>query len=129
MAPSDEELVEAFQRGDVSAFDQLVRRWDRKIQGVVYRLIGNHEEARDLSQEAFLKAYRALGTFKSESRFSSWLYQISINATRDPLRRPRPPVDHSLDDLEGAEEPALRDGRPSALELIESRDLASAIAA
>ncbi len=85
MSPTDEDLVVAFQSGDIPAFDQLVRRWDRKIQGVIYRLVGNHDEARDLSQEAFLKAYRALGTFKKEARFSSWLYQIAINATRDRL--------------------------------------------
>jgi RNA polymerase sigma-70 factor, ECF subfamily len=47
MAPSDEDLVAAFQSGDIPAFDQLVSRWDRRIQGVIYRLSGNHEEARD----------------------------------------------------------------------------------
>lgn len=129
MDPSDEDLVEAFQSGDVSAFDQLVRRWDRKIQGVVYRLVGNHEEARDLSQEAFLKAYRALGTFKKEARFSSWLYQIALNATRDRLRRRRRYHDVSLDDVEERPEASLRDGRPSAFELIESSDLSRMVAA
>src|SRR4051812_15103450 len=122
MSPSDEQLVEAFQSGDVAAFDLLVRRWDRKIQGVVYRLIGNHDEARDLSQEAFLKAYRALGTFKREARFSSWLYQIALNATRDRLRRRRR-QDVTLEDAEDHAEPALRDARPSALDLLESSDL------
>lgn len=129
MVPSDEELVEAFQSGDISAFDQLVRRWDRKIQGVVYRLVGNHEEARDLSQEAFLKAYRALGTFKREARFSSWLYQIALNATRDRLRRRRRHPDVSLDDMEERPDASLRDARPSAFELIESSDLSRVVAA
>jgi RNA polymerase sigma-70 factor (ECF subfamily) len=129
MSPSDEELVAAFQSGDIAAFDLLVRRWDRRIQGVVFRLVGNHEEARDLSQEAFLKAYRALGTFKKESRFSSWLYQIAINATRDRLRRRRRRTDVSLDEVEEGGEPSLRDAGPSALELIESSDLSRAVAA
>jgi RNA polymerase sigma-70 factor (ECF subfamily) len=129
MVPSDEDLVEAFQSGDISAFDQLVRRWDRKIQGVVYRLVGNHEEARDLSQEAFLKAYRALGTFKKEARFSSWLYQIALNATRDRLRRRRRHPDVSLDDMEERPDASLRDARPSALDLIESSDLSRLLAA
>jgi RNA polymerase sigma-70 factor (ECF subfamily) len=129
MAPTDEDLVEAFQSGDISAFDQLVSRWDRKIQGVAYRLVGNHEEARDVSQEAFLKAYRALGTFKKEARFSSWLYQIAVNATRDRLRRRRRHVDLSLDDIEERSETALRDAGPTALELIESSDLSRAVAA
>jgi RNA polymerase sigma-70 factor, ECF subfamily len=129
MTPSDEDLVVAFQSGDIPAFDQLVRRWDRKIQGVIYRLVGNHDEARDLSQEAFLKAYRALGTFKQEARFSSWLYQIAINATRDRLRRRRRRTDLSLDDVEEKGERPLRDGAPSALDLIESSDLSRVVAA
>ena len=128
MTPTDEELVVAFQSGDIPAFDQLVRRWDRKIQGVIYRIVGNHDEARDLSQEAFLKAYRALGTFKQEARFSSWLYQIAINATRDRLRRRRRRNDLSLDDVE-EREASLRDAGPSALDLIESSDLSRVVAA
>jgi RNA polymerase sigma-70 factor, ECF subfamily len=129
MTPTDEDLVVAFQSGDIPAFDQLVRRWDRKIQGVIYRIVGNHDEARDLSQEAFLKAYRALGTFKQEARFSSWLYQIAINATRDRLRRRRRRTDLSLDDVEERGETALRDAGPSALDLIESNDLSRVVAA
>src|SRR5436190_13723489 len=128
MPPSDEELVAAFQSGDIAAFDVLVQRWDRRIQGVIFRLVGHHDEARDLSQEAFLKAYRALGTFKSESRFSSWLYQIAINATRDRLRRRRRRPDVSLEDMEEGAPESLRDGRPSALDLIESSDLSRLVA-
>ncbi|HUG53082.1 MAG TPA: sigma-70 family RNA polymerase sigma factor [Vicinamibacteria bacterium] len=127
--PSDEELVAAFQSGDIPAFDQLVRRWDRRIQGAIYRLVGNHEEARDLSQEAFLKAYRALGTFKKEARFSSWLYQIAVNASRDRLRRRRRRNDLSLDDIEEGSEPALRDAGPSALDLVEWSDVSKVVAA
>jgi RNA polymerase sigma-70 factor (ECF subfamily) len=129
MAPSDEDLVGAFQSGDIAAFDQLVSRWDRRIQGVLYRFVGNHEEARDLSQEAFLRAYRSLGTFKHEARFSSWLYQIALNAARDRLRRRRRHPDVSLDEVQDGADPALRDARPSAFDLMESSDLARAVKA
>lgn len=129
MKPSDEELVETFQRGDTSAFDVLVGRWDRKIQGAIYRILGPGEDVRDLSQEAFLKAYRGLRTFKKEARFSSWLYQIAINATRDRLRRRRRRNDLSLDDVEERAESSLRDAGPSALDLIESSDLSRVVAA
>jgi len=91
MRLSDEQLVEAFQDGDASAFDQLVSRWDRKIQGAIYRMVGSGEESRDLCQEAFLKAYRGLSGFKREARFSSWLYQIAVNVCRDRMWRPRWP--------------------------------------
>jgi RNA polymerase sigma-70 factor, ECF subfamily len=85
MSRTDEELVASSLAGDPSAFDLLVLRWDRKIQGAIFRLMGSEEEARDLCQEAFLKAYRGLGGFKGEARFSSWLYQIALNLCRDRI--------------------------------------------
>jgi RNA polymerase sigma-70 factor (ECF subfamily) len=128
LAPSDEELVAAFQAGDASAFDLLVSRWDRKIQGAIYRVVGASEDSRDLCQEVFLKAYRALGGFKQEARFSSWLYQIALNACRDRLRRRRGRTQVSLDDLADGEREPLQRG-PSALDLVEAQDLARAVAA
>jgi len=123
MGPTDEELVAAFQDGDASAFDELVRRWDRKIHGAIYRVVGSDEDTRDLCQEAFLKAYRGLGTFKREARFSSWLYQIAINVCRDRLRRRRGRIAVSLDDVEETRDGGLRTAAPSPLELVEARDL------
>jgi RNA polymerase sigma-70 factor, ECF subfamily len=127
MGPSDEELVEAFRRGDLSAFDGLVARWERKIRGAVHRILGNEEEARDVCQEAFLKAYRALDSFKSEARFSSWLYQIALNLCRDRLRRRKGRTLVSLEELEGAGT-ALVAKRPDAQELLEAGDLARTVA-
>jgi RNA polymerase sigma-70 factor (ECF subfamily) len=128
MSPTDEELVAAFQGGDAAAFDALVGRWDRKIQGAIYRVLGASEDSRDLCQEVFLKAYRALGTFKREARFSSWLYQIALNACRDRLRRRRGRVQVSLDEAGDALENA-HPAAPTALDLIEARDLARAVEA
>jgi RNA polymerase sigma-70 factor (ECF subfamily) len=127
MAPSDEDLVAAFQAGDRSAFDLLVDRWDRKIQGAIYRVLGPGEDARDLCQEVFLKAYRALGGFKKEARFSSWLYQIALNACRDRLRRRRGRTHVSLEELETVGDAGRGLAAPTALELIEGRDLARAV--
>jgi len=127
--PSDEELVEEFQRGDPHAFDVLVGRWDRKIQGAIYRIMGPEEDARDLCQETLLKAYRALGTFKKEARFSSWLYQIALNVCRDRLRRRKARPQVSLDELMDAGEIAPAGRGPNPLELIEARDLSRAVAA
>lgn len=130
MRLSDEELVEAFQQGDSSAFDQLVSRWDRKIQGAIYRMVGSGEESRDLCQEAFLKAYRGLGGFKKEARFSSWLYQIAVNVCRDRMRRQRGKTVVSLDELTNAVgELPFKGTGPSALELMEAGDLSRAVAA
>lgn len=128
MWPTDEELVAAFQRGETSAFDTLVGRWDRKIQGAIYRMVGPTEDARDLCQEAFLKAYRGLRTFRQDARFSSWLYQIAVNVCRDRLRRRRGRTHVSLDELgETGESPPVAVG-PSALDLVEARDLSRTVA-
>ncbi len=129
MTPSDEELVASFQAGDVSAFDELVIRWDRKIQGAIYRILGSEDEARDLCQEAFLKAYKALPGFKGEARFSSWLYQIALNLCRDRMRRRKGKVFVSIDDPQTSE-PVQRPARgPSALQLVEAADLSRTVAA
>lgn len=123
MGPTDEELVAAFQQGEASAFDELVGRWDRKIHGAIYRVVGADEDARDLCQEAFLKAYRGLSTFKREARFSSWLYQIALNVCRDRLRRRRGHTAVSLEDAEDARDVRMRTSGPSPLDLVEARDL------
>jgi len=126
MSRSDEELVEACQAGEASAFDVLVARWEDKIRGAAYRFLGSEEEARDVAQEAFLKAYRALGGFKREARFSSWLYQIATNLCRDRLRRRRTRAAVSLEELEEAG-PVIVETRPGAHELLQQRDLARAV--
>ncbi len=126
MGRSDEELVEACQAGETSAFDVLVARWEDKIRGAAYRFLGSEEEARDVAQEAFLKAYRALEGFKREARFSSWLYQIATNLCRDRLRRRRTRAAVSLEELEETG-PVIVETRPGAHELLVQRDLAQAV--
>ncbi len=128
MGRSDEELVDACLAGDGAAFDILVGRWERKIHGAIYRILGSEEEARDLAQEAFLKAYRGLRCFKREARFSSWLYQIALNLCRDRMRRRKGRMLVSLDELDEATTGALA-APPSALELVEAQDVCRAVAA
>jgi RNA polymerase sigma-70 factor (ECF subfamily) len=128
MGPTDEELVEAAQAGDSSAFSVLAQRWERQIRGAIYRVLGSEDDARDLAQEAFLKAYGALGSFKREARFSSWLYQIALNLCRDRLRRRRGKVHVSLDEMDEENGPRLRQRGPSALELVEASDLSRVVA-
>lgn len=128
MARSDEDLVAACLGGEESAFEVLVGRWDRKIRGAIYRIVGSEEEARDLCQEAFIKAYRHLGSFKQEARFSSWLYQIALNLSRDRLRRRKLRATVSLDELdEGGH--AMMESGPSPFDVLEGRDLSRRVAA
>ena len=89
MASSDEELVARSVSGDVDSFNQLVLRWERPIYALAYRVIGREEDARDVAQETFLRAFRALGGFKGQAKFSSWLYRITLNLCRDWIRKER----------------------------------------
>jgi RNA polymerase sigma-70 factor, ECF subfamily len=89
MPSSDEELVARAMRGDMDSFNQLVLRWERPIHALAYRVIGREEDARDVCQETFLRAYRALPGFKGQAKFSSWLYRIALNLCRDWIRRER----------------------------------------
>jgi RNA polymerase sigma-70 factor (ECF subfamily) len=89
MASSDEELVARSMGGDLDSFNQLVLRWERPIYALAYRVIGREEDARDVAQETFLRAFRALGGFKGQAKFSSWLYRITLNLCRDWIRKQR----------------------------------------
>ena len=88
--PSDEELVRAFRAGDDSAFDHLVERHMKPTYALAHRLTGNHHDADDLAQEAFIRAHRGLARFRGESRFSTWLARIVINLSSNPRRRHLP---------------------------------------
>ncbi len=76
----DGELVAACQRGEREAFDELVERYQRDIYRLCFRYVGSPEDAGDMAQEAFIRAYKAIGRFRGQSAFSTWLYRIAVNA-------------------------------------------------
>ena len=90
---SDAELVKRVQKGDKRAFDLLVIKYQYKVQAVVSRFIKDSAEVQDVSQEAFIKAYRALKNFRGDSQFYTWLYRIAVNTAKNHLvtRNRRPP--------------------------------------
>jgi RNA polymerase sigma-70 factor, ECF subfamily len=112
MTWTDEELVARSIGGDSESFNELVLRWERPIYALAYRVIGREEDARDVCQETFLRAFRALSGFRGQAKFSSWLYRIALNLCRDWVRRERrtpvvqPPEDAELSDLAAVSEPA-----------------------
>ncbi|MFQ5649658.1 MAG: RNA polymerase sigma factor [bacterium] len=85
--PSDEELIERFQKGDVYAFDLIVKRYKEQLLNFVYRFVGNQEEAEDIVQETFLRVYRKRKAYKRIAKFSTWIYTIAGNLSRTELRR------------------------------------------
>ncbi|MBF0317284.1 MAG: sigma-70 family RNA polymerase sigma factor [Nitrospirae bacterium] len=84
-AEADEVLISAFRAGRVDAFDGLVLKYKDRVFNMCYRMMGDYDEANDCAQEAFIKAYRAMGGFRGESSFSTWLYRIAVNTCKSRL--------------------------------------------
>jgi RNA polymerase sigma-70 factor (ECF subfamily) len=91
--PTDQQLVIRVQKGDKRAFDLLVLKYQYKVQAIVGRFVRDRDEVADVTQEAFIKAYRALPRFRGDSQFYTWLYRIAVNTAKNYLvsRSRRPP--------------------------------------
>ena len=128
MTWTDEELVARSISGDANSFNELILRWERPIYALAYRTIGREEDARDVCQETFLRAFRALPGFRGQAKFSSWLYRIALNLCRDWIRRERraptvqPPEDVDVMELAAASEPS-----ESIEDLVARKDLSRAV--
>ena len=111
---SDAQLVQRAQRGDRTAFDLLVLKYQHRILKLIGRFVSDPVEAQDVAQDAFIKAYRALGSFRNDSAFYTWMYRIAINTAKNALvARKRRPLDFNLDaqDQEQFErQPGLKEG-------------------
>jgi len=95
---SDEELVRRVQKGNSVAFEELVRRYERKVYNIAYRILGNEEEAVEALQDTFLRAYRFIPRFRFKSSFYTWLYRIATNVSLTRLRRRKAQETVSLDE-------------------------------
>jgi RNA polymerase sigma-70 factor, ECF subfamily len=129
MASTDEELVARSRGGDLDSFNQLVLRWERPIYALAYRVIGREEDARDVAQETFLRAFRALAGFKGQAKFSSWLYRITLNLCRDWIRRERrAPVAQAPEGVDLLELASTNEPTESVEDLVSRRELGRAVA-
>ena len=106
---TDQQLVQRAQRGDLRAFDLLVLKYQGRIAALVGRYLSDAGEVEDVTQEAFVKAYLALGKFRGDSAFYTWLYRIAANAAKNHLvaKRRRPGADATIEDAEGFDEGGL----------------------
>jgi RNA polymerase sigma-70 factor, ECF subfamily len=129
VSPADEELVGRALEGDHASFNELIARWERPIYALAYRVIGRDEDARDVCQETFLRAFRGLAGFRGQAKFSSWLYRIALNLCRDWIRRerrnPEVPVPEGLD---LGEVPHSRPWVESLEDLVSRRDMSRLLA-
>jgi RNA polymerase sigma factor RpoE len=104
-APQGEEvddltLVQRAKKEDIRAYDELVRRYQERLYATVYHMTSNHEDANDLTQETFIKAFRALKTFKGDSSFYTWIYRIAVNKSINFLKQRKNRVQLSLNDVD-----------------------------
>jgi RNA polymerase sigma-70 factor (ECF subfamily) len=129
MTRTDEELVARSRSGDMDSFNQLIVRWERPIYALAYRVLGREEDARDVCQDTFLRAYRALPGFRGQAKFSSWLYRIALNLCRDWIRRQqRAPVSQMPDDFEPTELLTETGPAESIEDLVARRELSAIVA-
>jgi RNA polymerase sigma-70 factor, ECF subfamily len=119
-AISDAECVQNLQRGQTDAFEILIRRHEKTIFNLVYRMLGDYDEAAEVSQEAFLSAYRAIGTFRGDSNFSTWLYRIALNhaTTRRKTLNTRQQRNVSMENTEPVSDP-----QPGPAETMEKKEI------
>jgi RNA polymerase sigma-70 factor (ECF subfamily) len=93
-------MVKRVLKGDLAAYDELVQRYQERIYATIYHMTANHEDANDLAQETFIKAYQALKTFKGGSSFYTWVYRIAVNKTLNFLKQRKSRAAMSLNDLD-----------------------------
>jgi RNA polymerase sigma-70 factor (ECF subfamily) len=93
-------LVKRARQGDLEAYDDLVKRYQERIYATIYHMTSNHEDANDLGQEAFIKAFHALKSFKGGSSFYTWVYRIAVNKTINFLKQRKNRAQMSLDDID-----------------------------
>ena len=99
MERNEGKLIERAARGDGAAFSELMQAHEKRMYAVAFRLCGNHEDAQDCLQDAMIRVYKAISSFKGQSSFATWLYRITTNACLDELRRRKTRQSTSLDGL------------------------------
>jgi RNA polymerase sigma-70 factor (ECF subfamily) len=100
-------LIERCKRGDLAAFNDLVRRYEKQVYNFAYRLTGNYDDANDVAQDAFLRVFNAIGSFRGEASFSTWLFRITTNVFLDERKRARAHPNASLDEYLELEESSV----------------------
>lgn len=128
-AEEEARLVRRAARGDAAAFEALVREHQRNVYNLALKLTGSHEDALDVSQDAFLKAYTALASFRGESRFSVWLYRLTYNAGIDLLKKNRRSGGAPLPTDEDGAPADFPDDSPTPEELSEREETRAAVRA
>ncbi len=98
VSAEEKALIERCKRGDLAAFNDLVRKYEKQVYNFAYRLTGNYDDANDVAQDAFLRVFNAIGTFRGDSSFSTWLFRITTNVFLDERKKAKSHPQTSLDE-------------------------------
>ena len=98
ISAEEKALIERCKRGDLAAFNDLVRKYEKQVYNFAYRLTGNYDDANDVAQDAFLRVFNAIGTFRGDSSFSTWLFRITTNVFLDERKKAKSHPQTSLDE-------------------------------
>lgn len=118
MNDMEQMLIQRYKKGDINAFEILISGYDKKIYNIAFGLVGNEEDAKDIAQDALIKAFINIKYFRGESSFSTWIYRIVMNTGKDFLRRRR----QELSFEESHSKKEMKDENPGPLETLENRE-------
>ena len=107
VSAAEKAIIERCKRGDLAAFNELVKKYEKQVYNFSYRLTGNYDDANDIAQEAFLRVYNAIGSFRGDASFSTWLFRITTNVFLDERKRARAHPQSSLDEYVELEESSV----------------------
>ncbi len=130
---NERSLIEKSKNGDVKAFEDLISGYEKKVFNIVYRIVGDYNDAQDVSQEVFIKAFRAIGNFRGKSSFYTWLYRIAVNECMDAMKARKKTAVLSINAPVGDEDSGIareiKDDGESLEEKVERNELRSVIEA
>lgn len=127
----EQALIERCKKGDVDAFDQIVRLYEKRVFNCALRITGNYHDACDVAQEAFIRAFNSINTFRGDAKFATWIYRIVTNVYLDERKKSKSHRQTSLDDYIELEESAvarqIQDDSPSPEEIVENQERARSL--
>jgi len=131
LSENEKYLLQLAKKGDVEAFEQLVDKFQKKVFNIALRMIGNYDDASELTQEVFIKIYRSIGSFKEESQLSTWIYRIATNVCLDELRKRKikwiRSIDEEIQGEDGEYLMQIEDSSPTPDKVLENKSLKEAI--